>query len=305
MCRYCDTDDHSIQDCPHLTVGHDADACLTCTSKRRRNQAKRGRRARASQTSGGGSAAAAASSSSSSSSSSSLYASRTYWDSRYARANAEECGQGRNEWFVSFEALEVPLKNAFGRLDRVPSRRRVLEVGCGASVLAEKIVEAGWSDHLTAVDFSEACVALMQERERDRDGRGSVTYECMDATAMDAFGACSFDFVFDKGTFDAIVTGDDDNDDDSPSLEDCANSTSGGYDVEETSPDDAGAGGQDDATRLLAEVRRVIAPEGIFVLVSHSSDRGRLLQKSGLRVVSRDDVLNNKATYHCYTCCLA
>ena len=201
---------------------------------------------------------------------------------------------------MHFEALEAPLRRAFEWLDSMPSRRRVLEVGCGASVLAEKIVEAGFADLVTCVDFSGECVTLMQQRERDRDGRGTVVYECMDATNMDSFSAHSFDFVFDKGTYDAVVTGDDEGDSCPPA--ECS---------DENLSSDSGHGSRDDsdsrpndATRLLAEVRRVIAPKGMFVLVSHSEGRDEILTKSGFRVVFKDAVPNNKATYHCYTCCL-
>ena len=83
-------------------------------------------------------------------------------------------------------------------------------MGCGVSVLAESIVECGLAEQVTAIDFSETCVALMRKREQARGGRGSIAYEVMDATNMEFFNDDSFDFIFDKGTFDAIVTGDDD-----------------------------------------------------------------------------------------------
>lgn len=269
--------------CPHLTVDHDADACECCQRKRRRNQTKR-RLTRSDHTSDVGAVHGQAVIETQGSS---LYSSVSYWDRRYAKINASQCGHGRNEWFVSFEALESVIVSAFAILSGGPSPR-ALEVGCGASLLAENIVEHGLSEFVTAIDFSSTCVSLMQGRERDRVGPGSVKYMLMDATRMEEFADSSFDFVLDKGTFDAIVTGDD-------------ASPRSRVDADERESEES-VRPSNEATRLLSEICRVLSPGGIFILVSHSSDRQDIILKNGFLVVSTEAIANKNSYYHSYTC---
>ena len=300
-CKYC-AGAHATRDCAHLKVSHDADACEVCAKRRRRRQRRTGGSSSGGGGGGGGTGA--------------IFASEAYWDKRYSATSASEAGQGRNEWFVNFEALEVPLRAALRNTTdgcKVPGR--VLEVGCGMSLLAESVAARALALQVEAIDISDACITRMRERQAARvgadcalppPGRGGspssdangggkrmqqnivVQYRCMDATAM-SYDAAVFDVVIEKGTLDAVLTGDD-----------SKNENEGD---EQTAADRDSNINRPVHLKLLSEILRVLRPGGTFFVVSHSKGRNVMLERAGFLVEGTSVVVNGKAEYHCYTCC--
>jgi hypothetical protein len=77
-----------------------------------------------------------------------------HWDSRYGKAGAQGVSWYQAEPRVSLELIER---------SQVPAGAGAIDVGGGASVLVDRLVERGFSD-LTVLDVSE--VALREARER-------------------------------------------------------------------------------------------------------------------------------------------
>ncbi|XP_062181091.1 uncharacterized protein LOC133885396 [Phragmites australis] len=129
---------------------------------------------------------------------------------------------------------------------RVPAFSRVLMVGCGNSLLSEDMVKDGYED-IVNIDISSVVIEQMREKHSDIP---QLTYMQMDVRDMSFFGDESFDCVLDKGTLDAMM---------------CA--------------DDAPHG----ASKMLAEVARLIRPRGIYLLITYGAPKERvpLLNQTG------------------------
>lgn len=121
------------------------------------------------------------------------YATKRYWDARYAAVAAEDVF----EWFLSFEDLRPLL--AF-----VKRRASVLDLGCGTSRLLCDMREAGCGGRLVGVDCSAAALRSVRERSAAHD----VELMEADATTLHSFMDAAFDLVVDKGTVDALISGD-------------------------------------------------------------------------------------------------
>jgi len=137
---------------------------------------------------------------------------------------------GDKEWLLPFDgALSSQLRTG---LRGLPRDAPLLELGCGTSDLAAKLVDDGWRN-VTAIDISpQAVVAAI---ERHGFARQGLRYMVGDARRLDALPAAEIGAVIDKGTLDAICCGD-------------------GFDYE--------------ARTVLAEVRRVLAPGGRWLCLS-------------------------------------
>lgn len=75
---------------------------------------------------------------------------------------------------------------------------RILDVGCGNGALARRLARAG--AQVTAVDFSDAMIALAEKRAMP--AAGSIDYRIVDATDKDALLAL---LASEGGRFDVVV----------------------------------------------------------------------------------------------------
>ena len=72
-------------------------------------------------------------------------------------------------------------------------------LGCGNSLLSEKMNQKLGIKNITSIDFEETVIKKMKNREQPID------YQVMDILNM-TFADSSFDFAIDKGTLDALCS---------------------------------------------------------------------------------------------------
>ncbi|KAG7395967.1 hypothetical protein PHYBOEH_002952 [Phytophthora boehmeriae] len=159
-----------------------------------------------------------------------------YWDEFFQKR-----GEKAFEWYGDYASLRQPLAALLGLPDgaaslvqRLKAKVRVLVVGCGNSALSGDLAADGFSD-LLSVDFSERVIDEMRRKHP------TLRWEVMDMTDMKTLEDGSFDLVLDKGALDALMAED--------TLEI-----------------------KKDATRMLQEVRRVLAPGGRYCCVTMAQD---------------------------------
>eukprot|EP00747_Dinoflagellata_sp_TGD_P167781 gnl/TRDRNA2_/TRDRNA2_192881_c0_seq1.p1 gnl/TRDRNA2_/TRDRNA2_192881_c0~~gnl/TRDRNA2_/TRDRNA2_192881_c0_seq1.p1 ORF type:complete len:301 (-),score=88.59 gnl/TRDRNA2_/TRDRNA2_192881_c0_seq1:70-972(-) len=161
---------------------------------------------------------------------SSRFADHDYWEERYKKSSKDY------DWYGTWNsASAVTIKPHVQDLLPPSPVGPVLNIGCGSSRLAEELHADGFGD-IVNVDISHAVVDKMAKKFT---GVSGVKFQQMDITKM-TFADASFDIVFDKGTLDALYTGD-------PNL------------VKST----------------VAEVYRVVRAGGAFVSVSFGQPRTR------------------------------
>eukprot|EP00744_Colponema_vietnamica_P001055 GILI01001795.1.p1 GENE.GILI01001795.1~~GILI01001795.1.p1 ORF type:complete len:208 (+),score=61.85 GILI01001795.1:40-663(+) len=129
------------------------------------------------------------------------------------------------------------LKDIF--LPFVQPSHRIIMVGAGNSRLSEEMWDEGFHQILN-IDISRVVVKAMEEKYRDKPG---LTYMYMDARNID-FPDGSFDVAVDKGTMDALLCGE--------------NSTK-------------------NVQSMVSEVYRVLAPGGVYLIVSYGQPDQRTL----------------------------
>jgi len=89
--------------------------------------------------------------------------------------------------------MEVILKQ------KLKPESRILLPGCGDSMLSEKLATEMKLTNVVSIDFEPKVIDRMNAR-----GVAGVKYMVQDMTDMTDFKNESFDFVLDKGTYDAI-----------------------------------------------------------------------------------------------------
>ncbi len=120
------------------------------------------------------------------------YSSQIYWDQRY------ENNTGTYEWYSTYNELKnlihqyIPDKNS-----------KILNVGCGNSPFPCDMYADGY-ENITNIDYSRHVIKNMKKLNENKYPK--MKYKVMDVTDMD-FYDCSFDFVIDKGTLDALLCG--------------------------------------------------------------------------------------------------
>eukprot|EP01017_Pseudomicrothorax_dubius_P019589 TRINITY_DN2151_c0_g1_i3.p1 TRINITY_DN2151_c0_g1~~TRINITY_DN2151_c0_g1_i3.p1 ORF type:complete len:254 (-),score=58.78 TRINITY_DN2151_c0_g1_i3:322-1083(-) len=117
---------------------------------------------------------------------------------------------------------------------------KILMVGCGNSRLSEEMYDDGYSNIIN-IDISDVVINIMNQHTESVNK--PMEFIVMDATSM-PFRDASFDVVIDKGTLDALMC----------------------------NPES-----DQEGQRLLAEMRRVCAPGGRILIVSHGSPHHRKL----------------------------
>jgi ubiquinone/menaquinone biosynthesis C-methylase UbiE len=106
---------------------------------------------------------------------------------------------------------------------------RILMVGCGNSKLSQQMYEAGYKK-IVNIDISPSVIEQMRKASPDME------WTVMDATQL-TYGNEEFDFVIDKGTMDALISGKD-------------------YDI---------------CTKMLSESMRVADRDGQLILITYGS----------------------------------
>lgn len=96
------------------------------------------------------------------------------------------------EWYASFEDLEHYLK-----MTLKDKEQNILVLGCGNSLLSEKMHLKMGINKITSIDFEETVIKKMIHRERP------INYQTMDMLNM-TYADGEFDYAIDKGTLDAL-----------------------------------------------------------------------------------------------------
>jgi len=110
--------------------------------------------------------------------------------------------------------------------------------GCGNSTLSEDMYNDSL-ENITNVDFSEEVIKLMSERCKDLNKMTWLEMDVMDLKFPDA----SFDVVIDKGTMDALLTGQE-----------------SVWEVEEDLAINI--------DKMLSEIYRVLVPHGTYIYIT-------------------------------------
>ncbi|KAK9147116.1 hypothetical protein Sjap_007019 [Stephania japonica] len=155
------------------------------------------------------------------------YGDPSYWERRYAKDPRPF------DWYQSYPSL-APLIRLY-----VQPNSRVLVVGCGNSVFSEGMVEDGFQD-VVNIDISSVAIEAMKKKYSDN---AALKYIRMDVRDMSEFESGSFDAVIDKGTLDAIM---------------CGNNS------------------QENSIKMVEEIRRVLKDEGVYILISYGAPAIRL-----------------------------
>lgn len=150
------------------------------------------------------------------------------------------------DWFGGLGPLTPWVREAaFGH-------ERIVHLGCGTSELPEQMHDAGGYGEIHNVDCSPACLDLMRARNAPDasglGGRPGLFWHLADVTDMhDVLEDGAFGCALDKSTLDAVCDG--------------------GRDAE--------------AARYVAEVARLLRPEGTFLVFSFAPPGSRLRHLEG------------------------
>jgi ubiquinone/menaquinone biosynthesis C-methylase UbiE len=152
----------------------------------------------------------------------------------------------RDYWDKRYEHSPEPFEwyQAWAALEPILSKyipldASILQVGVGTSRLQlDMVEEAGYQD-ITSIDYSEVCIDQLAE---EHSIYPQLSYLEADVRHM-LFPVGCFDAVLDKGTLDAILCG-------------------------EKSYDNAAA--------MIAEISRVLGPDGVFIEISYGTPAYRV-----------------------------
>ncbi|XP_058920250.1 endothelin-converting enzyme 2 isoform X4 [Kogia breviceps] len=158
-----------------------------------------------------------------------------YWDQRYRGA----ADSAPYEWFGDFSSFRDLLEPELRPEDRI------LVLGCGNSALSYELFLGGFPD-VTSVDYSSVVVAAMRARYSHVP---KLRWETMDVRAL-GFPSGSFDVVLEKGTLDALLTGEQD-------------------------PWNVSSEGIHTVDQVLSEVSRVLVPGGQFISMTSAAPHFR------------------------------
>ena len=175
-----------------------------------------------------------------------LYSDKSFWETRYKETKTEP-SSAMYEWYLSFEEWKPHLLPLLTPIKQMPLHHdgrvdALLVSGCGNSSLCEDLVDMGFTN-VAGFDYSPSVVATMQQRAVDKGISSVVRYYDADARDMKNDHNDKYAAVIDKGTLDAIASGD----------------TREGSDCE--------SGAMDAATYML-EMWRIIVIGGKFLVLS-------------------------------------
>ncbi|KAJ3044051.1 hypothetical protein HDV00_003155 [Rhizophlyctis rosea] len=170
------------------------------------------------------------------------YSNPEYWKRHYATSSLDR----RFEWFAGWEHVEKIVEMALPETCKAGGV--VLNIGCGNSEVGRKMIDSRLAKVVLSVDIAEAAVkalsvGLVPNVHGTSAPPGMEDFLVLDASHLPLRSNASVDWAFDKGTLDGLMY-------------------------------------QTDAVHVLKriwnEVRRVLAPHGVFMLVSVGSPEGRL-----------------------------
>ncbi|KAI3920527.1 hypothetical protein MKX01_000866 [Papaver californicum] len=121
----------------------------------------------------------------------------------------------------------------------VPQHNRLLVIGCGNAAISEDMANDGFED-IVNIDISSVVIEAMQTKYQDIP---ALKYIQMDVRDMGGFESGSFDAVLDKGTLDSIM---------------------------------CGHNSQENASKMLEEVGRVLKDNGVYILITYGAPAYRL-----------------------------
>ena len=115
-----------------------------------------------------------------------------YWNKRYAT------DEYPFEWYRTWDEILPLIKHYFG------NSQRVLNIGCGNSRMPFDMLSS--FKQVYSNDISD--VVIEQMKKEYSDFKENLMWDTMDCTKM-TYDDNYFDIVFDKGTLDALLCGDD------------------------------------------------------------------------------------------------
>eukprot|EP00347_Sterkiella_histriomuscorum_P017991 403347204 len=124
------------------------------------------------------------------------YAKKDFWNDRFRES------KGFFDWYAKWEQIKPQFEKSFSPEQYQHSP--ILMVGCGNSRLSEDMYKDGYQQ-ITNMDISDVVLEKMRSVYFP-DKCPTFQYVPMDATNMQ-FRDNSFDFAFDKGTYDALACG--------------------------------------------------------------------------------------------------
>lgn len=168
-----------------------------------------------------------------------------FWEKQYAQSDV----YNEFEWYLSLQEYQDLL------LAMLPKEARILNLGCGTSMLSRALYLAGRT-RLVNIDISSSCIELMKSKcaaQRDME------WLVMDATDL-KFENESFDIVIDKATSDVFMA----------------------VKKSELGP------ARDLVLKLFEEAWRVLRPNGLFIIITRFRPRKEalLFNKMGWTVES-------------------
>lgn len=181
------------------------------------------------------------------------YSEFEYWDERYVKS-----GETAFEWYCGYARV----RELFDRYAPARTCKHTLMLGCGNSAMSLEMVEAGYA-HVLNVDISPSLMENMRLKHAEYEKH--MSWKAMDVRRM-TIADGTIDLAVDKGTLDAIICGEN---------------------------------GEDDVEVYLSEVDRVMAPNGVFVLISLAEARRTLVCLS----ISLPFCQRRCPTFPCDPCC--
>lgn len=179
---------------------------------------------------------------------------RTFYDSLKRTGAAADATGSHFEWYGSYSNIKGNVARTLGSV----TGRRAIMLGCGNSKLSEELASSAGLYDITNVDFDGKVIADMSAlddaRVRKLKGaasrRARMKWVTGDVTDMKAlFPDASFDIAIDKGTLDALT----------PTAAEASIATASGTASGVVLPP---------AARMFSELSRLLAPGGVYILIS-------------------------------------
>ena len=153
------------------------------------------------------------------------YSEKSFWNSRYESSTEEF------DWYLEWAKLKASVSQFI-----TPSGI-ALVLGCGNSSMSSQLLSDGF-EKVVSIDFSDVVINQMKKMHSKQS---KLEWDVGDITKM-KYQNNSFDYVFDKATFDTLLCGDNSN---------------------------------KVVLTLLKEISRVLKPGGTFVIVSYGTPETR------------------------------